>query len=191
MDTSSKRATKLRKFYARHKRLPSYQEMLGLFGVRSKNAVSRAVHKFIEAGIVEKDSKNRLVPGPALFGVRVLGSVQAGWPSPAEEELADAVSLDDYLIGNKEATFMLHVSGDSMIDAGIHPGDLVLVERNRTPRTGDIVIAHVDGEFTVKRLERKNNKLALVPANPKFKIIYPSNELSIEGVVVSVIRKYH
>ena len=78
----------------------------------------------------------------------------AGFPTPAEEELVDTITIDEFLINNKEATYMLKVSGDSMIDAGIQPGDMVLVERNRNAKEGDIVIAEVDNEWTMKYLEK-------------------------------------
>jgi len=81
--------------------------------------------------------------------VPVLGTVIAGFPSPAEEELADTMTLDEYLITNKEATYILKVNGESMIDAGILPGDLLLVKRGIDPRDGDIVIAQVDREWTM------------------------------------------
>ena len=84
----------------------------------------------------------------------MLGMVTAGFPSPAEEELVDALSLDDYLIGNRQATFILKVSGDSMRDAGILPDDLVIVDRGLNPKNGDIVIAEVDGEWTMKYLKK-------------------------------------
>ena len=92
----------------------------------------------------------------ALNGeVPLLGIVEAGFPSPAEEELIDTMSLDEYLIENKEASYILRVKGDSMIDAGIREGDLVIVERTNAPRVGDIVIAEVDGEWTMKYLRKR------------------------------------
>jgi repressor LexA len=78
-----------------------------------------------------------------------------------------------------------------MIDAGIRPGDMVLVERNRNPKEGDIVIAEVDKEWTMKYLKKENGCLVLVPANKKYKTIIPGEELNIAAVVIAVIRKYH
>jgi SOS-response transcriptional repressor LexA len=80
---------------------------------------------------------------PKASVVGVLGSVEAGFPSPAEEELVDTLSLDDLLIQNREATFLLKVSGDSMINAGILPGDMVIIDKGLTPKSGDIVIARL------------------------------------------------
>ncbi|HTW96156.1 MAG TPA: S24 family peptidase, partial [Candidatus Methylomirabilis sp.] len=99
-------------------------------------------------------------------------------------------SLDEYLIENKEATFILKVSGESMIDAGIMPGDMVLVERGRDPRDGDIVIAEVDNAWTMKYFRKKGNKIILEPANKKFSPIIPKSDLRVAAVVRSVIRKY-
>jgi repressor LexA len=124
------------------------------------------------------------------MGVKILGSIQAGWPSPAEEELVDTVSLDEYLIKHPEQTFLVKVTGDSMIDAGIHEGDLVLVERGRQPRHRDIVIAQVDNEWTMKYYEKAGREVRLMAANKKYPPIQPKEELNVGGVVVAVIRKY-
>lgn len=185
-----KRITAVRDFYARMKRLPSYSEMLELFNLRSKQAVARVVEKMLHVGVVEKDSSGRLVPGSSFRGVRLLGDVAAGWPSPAEEELADVMSLEEYLVDNKEATFLLRVSGDSMVGAGIQPGDFVLVDRSREATTNDIVIAQVDGEYTMKRFTRRGRGVVLIAENPNYSPITADETLSIEGVVVGVVRKY-
>ncbi|MDP3970815.1 MAG: transcriptional repressor LexA [bacterium] len=190
MSTYEQRKNKITNFYTKHKRLPSYSEMLELFSLKSKNAVARIVQKLIEQEIVEKDNTNRLIPGKLLGGVRKLGTVEAGWPSPAEEELADAISLDEYLIENKEASFLLTVSGESMIGVGINPDDLVIVERGKPPRSGDIVVAEVDGEWTIKTYEKHGDNIRLLPANSKFKPIIPRESLHIAGVVTAVVRKY-
>jgi SOS regulatory protein LexA len=123
-------------------------------------------------------------------GVRILGLVEAGFPTPASEELIDTMSLDEYLIENREATYLLKVKGDSMIEAGIMPGDLVLVERGRTAKPGDIVVAEVDGEYALKYLRKKGREHYLESANSKYKDIYPKEELKIEAVLRAVIRKY-
>jgi SOS regulatory protein LexA len=120
----------------------------------------------------------------------IIGTVEAGWPSPAEEELVDTLSLDELLITNREASFLLRVSGDSMTGAGIMPGDLVIVDRGQPPKSGDIVIAEVDGQWTMKYLRKRGDNVVLIPANPKYKPIRPKNELTIGGVVTAVVRKY-
>ncbi len=121
---------------------------------------------------------------------KLLGSVEAGFPSPAEEELVDTISLDELLIQNKESTFLLKVSGDSMTGAGIMPGDMVIVDRGLAAKSGDIVIAQVDGEWTMKYLKKRGENAFLVAANPKYQPIRPKTELKITGVVTAVVRKY-
>lgn len=120
----------------------------------------------------------------------VIGTVEAGFPSPAEEELVDTLSLDELLIRNREASFLLKVTGDSMTGAGILPNDMVVVDRSETPKSGDIVIAEVDGQWTMKYLRKRGDSVMLIPANPKYKPIRPKNELKIAGVVTAVVRKY-
>lgn len=103
---------------------------------------------------------------------------------------AVSMSIDEYLIENKEATYMLKMKGESMIDAGIMPNDLVLVERGVEAKNRDIVIAEIDRQFTIRYYRIKNNKPHLQAGNKKFKDIYPEGELKIIAVVRSVIRKY-
>jgi SOS regulatory protein LexA len=184
---------KVKKFYTDNKIMPSYSDMMKMFNLKSKNAVFKIVNKLIDADLVEKDSQGRLMPtNKFLGGVKILGAVEAGFPTPAEEDLAETMSLDNYLIGNKEATFMLRVSGESMIDAGIQPDDMVIVERRTDAKDGDIVVAFIDGGYTVKFLRKRNGKVWLEPANSKFHDIIPADgeELRIMAVVKAVIRKY-
>jgi repressor LexA len=100
------------------------------------------------------------------------------------------MSFNEYLIQNKEATYILEVKGDSMIDAGILEGDLVVVERTNAPRVGDIVIADVDGAWTMKFLRKRGETFYLVAANPRYKPIVATQELRIVAVVIAVVRKY-
>lgn len=177
-------------FYKQNKRMPSFSELCKLWRLSSKNAVSKAVDKLNELGILEKDKKGRLIPRSITSQVKLLGSVEAGFPSPAEEELVDIISLDDLLIQNKEATYLLKVAGDSMSEAGILPGDMVIVNKGKNPKNNDIVIAEVDGEWTMKYLKKSGNTISLIPANSKYKPIKPKKELRIAGVVTAVIRQY-
>ena len=177
-------------FYQSKHRMPSFSEMGELTGIRSKGAVSKFINKLIQNNVLEKDEKGKLIPKSIAAAARVLGTVEAGFPSPAEEELADTMSLDDFLIQNPQATFLLKVSGDSMSGAGILPGDMVIVDKGQTPKSGDIVIAEVDGEWTMKYLRKRGSDVALIPANPKYKPIKPERELKIAGVVTAVVRKY-
>ncbi len=177
-------------FYREKGRMPSYSEMGELVGFKSKNAVFKLVGRLEAANVLKRDDKGRLIPVSIKNTTKVLGTVEAGWPSPAEEELADTLSLDEFLIENPAATFMLKVSGDSMTGAGIMPGDMVLVDKGAVPKSGDIVIAEVDNEWTMKYLRKRGESVSLVPANPAYKPIKPKDELRIAGVVTAVIRKY-
>ena len=186
--------TKLESFYTQNKRMPTYSEMMVLFGFKSKNAVFKVVEKLIDAGLVAKDHLGRLIPAKSftedIASVPMLGFVTAGLPATVEEELADMVNLDDLLIEKKAQTYMLEVDGDSMIDAHIEKGDMVIVERANQAKDGQIVIAEVDGEFTMKYFRDKGGKRWLEPANKNYKPIYPERSLNINAVLKAVIRKY-
>lgn len=189
MEMMQKKKQVLR-FYERERRMPSFAELAIILGVKSKNAVAKTVKHWLQDNFVGQDGLGRLLPGNLFSGVRLLGSVQAGFPSPAEEELADTMTMDEYLIKNREATFMLKVSGDSMEEAGIIEGDMVLVERNVTPKEGDIVIAEVDHAWTMKYFKKDKEGVYLLPANKKYQIIRPQGELNVAAVVRAVVRKY-
>lgn len=177
-------------FFRDNKRLPSYSEMAGLFGFRSKNAVFRLVNRLAVEGYITKDPNGRLCPVSNRMGLPLLGYVQAGFPSPAEEELVDTMSLDEYLIRKPAASFLLKVTGDSMIDAGIHQEDLTIIERGVQPKNGDIVLAEVDREWTLKYYQKRGGKIELIAANKKYPPIIPKEELKIAGVLRGVVRKY-
>ncbi|MDR3519360.1 MAG: transcriptional repressor LexA [Candidatus Pacebacteria bacterium] len=181
---------KIESFYTENKRMPTYTEMLKLFDFKSKNAVFKVVEKLMEAGLVAKDHLGRLIPSETFGEVPMLGYVTAGFPATVEEELVDTVNLDDLLIKNKPLTFMLEVDGDSMIEAHIEKGDMVLVEKTNQAKDGQIIIAEVDGEFTMKYLREKGSKRWLEPANKNYKPIYPEHSLNVVAVLKAVIRKY-
>lgn len=181
---------KLIAFHKREKRMPTYTEMMHLFDFKSKNAVARLVDKFIEEGIAIKDHLGRLIADDSFNSIPMLGSVKAGFPADVAEELTDTINIDDYLLPKKENSYMLTVDGDSMIDAHIANGDMVLVEKTNIAKDGQIVIADVDGEFTMKYFRKKGDKVWLEPANKDFKPIYPTTYLNITAVVKAVIRKY-
>lgn len=180
---------KLRQFCRERHRPPSVEEIRRLFHYRSKNAAAWIVRRLSDKGLLKKDGSGRILLG-SLGGVKLLGTVQAGLPAPAEEELLDTLSLDEYLVRRPAETFLVRVTGDSMKDAGIFAGDLVLVERRAASKSGDILIAQVDGEWTMKQYEKKGGRVRLVAANPKYRPIYPKSELVLGGVVVAVVRKY-
>lgn len=177
-------------FWEKHKRMPGYKEIMATTGLASKNSVYKLINRLVDEGVLKKDKEGKLSPGRALSGIPLLGLVEAGFPSPAEEELLDVMDFDEYLTPNKESSYILKVKGESMIEAGINPGDLVIVERRATYKPGQIVIASVDGEYTMKYLRKSGEKYYLDPANSAYKPIYPKGPLSIEAVVTGVVRKY-
>ena len=181
---------KLENFYSKNKRMPTYSEMMELFGFKSKNAIFKIVNKLIDAGLVAKDHLGRLIPTKSFGEIPILGFITAGFPATVEEELTDTVNLDDFLIKNKPLTYMLEVDGDSMIDAHIEKGDMVLVEKTNQAKDMQIVIAEVDGEFTMKYFRKEGNKIWLEPANENYKPIYPTQSLNVIAVLKAVIRKY-
>ena len=188
METDYKKI--LIKFYGSEKRMPTYSEMMSLFGFKSKNAVARIVEKLIDAGLVTKDQLGRLLPSSSLTETPLVGLVKAGFPSPSEDLMETTINIDSYLIKKKDSTYIFEVDGDSMIDAHIADGDLVIAERTETAKDGDIVIAEVDGEFTLKYFKKEGSKVWLQPANKNFKPIYPVSDLKIKAIVKGVIRKY-
>jgi DNA polymerase V len=118
-----------------------------------------------------------------------LESVSAGFPSPAEDYVEGRLDLNDFLIRNPSATFFVRVTGDSMIDAGIYSGDILVVDRSLNPKNSSIVIAVIDGELVVKRLGMQKNKLYLLPENRKYEPIEITQEMNFEvwGIVTTVI----
>jgi DNA polymerase V len=135
-------------------------------------------------------------PVPFLCGSMLLPeagcTVQAGFPSPADDFLVRRIDLSQELIAHPQATFLLRVSGESMKDAGIFDGDMLLVDRAIKPRHGHVVVAVVDGEFTVKYLYQRVGRIKLKPANPTFPEITPREGQTLEvwGVVTASIKRF-
>ncbi|MDL2207385.1 translesion error-prone DNA polymerase V autoproteolytic subunit [Desulfovibrio sp. OttesenSCG-928-F20] len=130
-----------------------------------------------------------LVPADREGAPICLCPVVAGWPSPAEDYIEDTLDLHKHVVRNEPATFFLHASGDSMIGAGIHDGDILVVDRSITAAPGKVVIAAVDGELTVKRLVRRGKRLLLMPENPDYTAIDITRheDTCIWGVVTYVL----
>ena len=116
-------------------------------------------------------------------------AVTAGFPSPADDYLESKLDLNDYLIKHPSATFFVRVVGDSMVNAGIHNNDIIIVDRSIKPKHGKIIVAALDGQMTVKRLYRRDKKVILLPENKLFKPIEISDsmEIVIWGVATNVI----
>jgi SOS regulatory protein LexA len=182
---------RLQDYYARHRVLPSYARIGTLVGLNSKASVAGLVLRLKAEGFVESTPDRRLKPGRRFFERPMAESVQAGLPMPAPDTTApDAITIDERLISNPSKTVLIKVKGDSMIDAGIHPGDTVVVEKRGSANVGDIVVAILDNEFTLKRFDREKGRVVLRPENRAYPVIRPKGDAEIFGVVVGLFRKY-
>ncbi len=187
--TTESRRGKLLSFYRKNRRMPNITEMMDLFGLASRSSAFYASERLIEEGYANKDRTGKLVPAPGLFRVSLLGHIRAGFAAPAEEELADTVTIGDYLIGDPNASYLLQVEGDSMQDAGIQSGDMVVFERTQNFKPGDIVVALTEDGYTLKYLRKKGQIFFLEAANDQYPDIHPK-EGQIIGKVTSTFRKY-
>lgn len=127
----------------------------------------------------------------ALLGYRLPNAISAGFPSPAEDLGAQRIDLGQLLITHPQATYFLRASGHSMVEAGIFDKDILVVDRAIKPRHGHIVVAVVDGDFTVKQLYQRGGRLKLKAANPTYPDIFPKDGQTLEvwGVVTASIRQ--
>ncbi len=168
--------------------MPSVSEVMKVCGFTSRSSAFYQIEKLIKEGVIEKDSKGKVIP-KNLHELKLVGNIRAGFASPAEDELADTISIGEYMIGHKESSFILKVDGDSMIDAGILEGDMVIFERGRDPKNGDIVVALTEDGYTLKYLKSTKDGIYLKAANSDYPNIYPK-EGQIIGVVTASFRKY-
>jgi repressor LexA len=182
--------TALQDYYARHRALPSYASIGGLLGLRSKSSVAALVARLKLAGFLESTPDRRLAPTRRFFQRPLAETpVHAGLPDPVDDAPADALTLDDYLIERPSQTVLVRVKGDSMQDAGILDGDLAVVEKRGTARRGEVVVAIVDNQFTLKRLDLERGRFILRPENKAYPVIRPEGALEIFGVMVGLVRK--
>lgn len=181
---------KLQDYYARHRVLPSYASIGTLVGLNSKASVAEMVLRLKAEGFLESAPDRRLKPGKHFFERAVAESVRAGFPSPAAESRPETLTIDEHLIPHPSRSVLITVKGDSMIEAGIHPGDTVVVEKRVAANVGDIVVAIIDNEFTLKRLDRERGRIVLRPENKAYPVIRPKGDAEIFGVVVGLFRKY-
>ncbi len=180
----------LQDYYARHRALPSYASIGNLLGLKSKSSVAAMVARLKLAGYIESTPDRRLAPTGRFFARALAESpVQAGQANPVEDGHSDALTIDDYLIERPSATVLIRVKGDSMQDAGILEGDLVVVEKTASAKRGDVVVAIVDGQFTLKRLDVERGQFVLKPENKAYPVIRPEGTLEIFGVMVGLVRK--
>jgi repressor LexA len=182
--------TSLQDYYAQHRALPSYASIGSLLGLKSKSSVAAMVARLKLAGFLDSTPDRRLAPTKRFFARPLAESpVRAGLPEQMDDSNADALTIDDYLIERPSQTVLIRVKGDSMMDAGIFDGDLVVVEKRPSAHKGDIVVAIVDNQFTLKRLDLEDGKFVLRAENKAYAVIRPEGSLEIFGIMVGLVRK--
>lgn len=186
----------LQDYYARHRLIPSYAAISALLGFSAKTAAASLVRRLEAAGYLQRTPDRRLTPTARFFErPRSVASVRAGLPEAALDNSADMVSIDGLLVHKPSRTFFVPIKGDSMRDAGLLEGDTAVCEQGRAAKPGDIVVAVVDGELTIKTLieertgSRPGKRLVLKPENPDYPILRPE-PLELIGVVTGSFRSY-
>lgn len=176
---------------------PSVSEIAKFLKVASKNSVAKILHQLEEKGYIRISGKARGIEildsngqstVKGIFSVPILGNIQAGMPTYAEQNIEDWINLPQTLLKSRRDVFLLRVRGDSMKNAGIFEGDLVIVRPAKDAINGDIVVALLHDEATVKRFIKIQNRAYLKPENDNYKNIYPKEEWTVQGKVVGVIR---
>jgi repressor LexA len=180
-----------------HNLPPSISEMATFLKVKSKNAVAKLLNSLEAAGHIKTSGKARGISvlnalgeslQKGLIAVPLLGNIQAGSPHLAEEYIEEWINLPQSLIKGRRDVFLLKVRGDSMVNAGIYEGDLVIVRPTKEVKNNDIVVALLHDEATVKRFIQIKNRAYLKAENPDYKNIYPKEDWMVQGKVVGVIR---
>jgi repressor LexA len=184
VNTKDKIVKFLKEFTAKKGFAPSVREIAGHLGFKSTKAIKVHLDELAQKGVIKK--KRGVARGISLkeTGMPIAGRITAGEPTLEFEGIDGYFSLDKWK--NK---FLLRVKGDSMVGAGIHEGDLVVIDRTREPLKGNIVVALIEDETTVKRLDKKNRNWILKPENPDYPII--DKDFEVIGVVIGVIRSYY
>ena len=183
--------SKLQDYYANWKSIPSYATLCGVFGIASKSWVKAILTRLSKAGFIERTPDGVWVPMRQFFARPLAeSSVTAGMPVSVDSGQGELFVIDEMLIDTPSKTTLIPVRGDSMVEAGIHDGDVAVVEKRMSANVGDIVVAIVDSEFTLKTLDKERGKFILRPANQAYPVIRPQGVLEIFGVLVGLIRKY-
>ena len=172
---------------------PSVREMCAGLGISSTATIVYHLKKLEEQGKLSREkSRNRAIEVSGvsmLSGIPVVGKVAAGIPITATENIEDTLSFSQNLFGDQDELFILKVQGESMINAGIFDGDKIVVHKQENAENGEIVVAMIDGEATVKRFYKEKNQIRLQPENDFMSPIIVKN-VQILGTVVGLIRAY-
>lgn len=180
----------LQDYFARHQVIPSVTELATLWRLEARSWAHRMAQRLKDEGYLEMSPGRRLRPGARFFERPIADTVRAGLPASANDRSYDnSLSIDRYLIDKPSETELFQVRGDSMTGAGIQEGDFVVIERRSMAHPGEIVLARVDGEFTLKTLARDQQGYWLEAANPAYAPIRPTEGLEIHGVMVGLFRK--
>jgi repressor LexA len=181
---------RIQDYYAQWRSLPAYEPLQAVLGLASRAGIGKVLKRLRDAGFLERTPAGRWTP-TARFFERPLAdaSVPAGLPVGTTDS-GEAHSIDAWLVRQPSRTVLIPVTGDSMIDAGIHSGDRVVVERDAPARPGDVVVALIDNEFTLKTLAVEDGEAVLQPANSAYSTLRPGDRLQVFGVVVGLIRSY-
>lgn len=170
--------------------LPSFETIAKEFNFKHKNSVWQYFNKLKEEGLIEEDTDKRFRIKRSLFGaIQMMSHVRAGFASAGEDYVEKRVSLDEQFNIDNPSTFLFQVVGDSMTDLGIFEGDTVVIHKCSEARSGDIVLAYIDGGYTLKTYRKKNGEVWLEPANEKYPILKPKEVLEIFGILKGVVRK--
>ncbi len=182
----------LRDYYADCRRIPSLQRICELMGFASKTAAKKLLHRLEAEGFVARTPDDDAWMPDRRFFERLWAeaAVPEGNPVMPGESNAEPFYVDDYVVRTPSRTVLIPVKGDSMVDAGIHDGDLAVVEQGKAATKGDFVVAIVDNEFTLKELILEKGKFALKPHNPGYPILRPKGALEVYGVMVGLVRRY-
>jgi repressor LexA len=190
MERAADYLARLQDFYARHHVLPgSYSELGKLWDIKAKSWVSTLVERLKDERYLASLPGGKFKPGPRFFERPLAESVRAGLPSEAGDA-HEALTIDHFLIDHPSRTVLVRVKGDSMVEAGIHDGDIAVVEKRPSANAGEIVVAVVEGEFTLKYLARDRSGYFLKAANPAYAPLRATGTLEIFGVLRGLIRKY-
>lgn len=182
--------SRLQDYFARWKCIPSYERLCALWGLASRSAAGKVLERLRRAEFLERTPDGAWVPARRFFERQLARqAVQAGNPAVDVEAGMTALLLDDLLVDTPSRTLLVKVRGESMREANIFDGDVVIVERQAQAASGEIVVALVDGELTVKRLLRDGVGWLLHPENPEFADIRPEGELTLVGVVTGLARR--
>ena len=189
----------IEEYQLQHGSSPTLREMREYFGVSSDNSILKHLKALKDKGYIQKNDTPRGIK--LLSNVKerlqsteiklpLLGMIPAGGPVLSEEYIEKWLNVGKDVVYKVQDSYLLRVTGTSMINAGIHEGDILVVCGALEPRSGDIVVALVDGQNTVKRYINDGSEVYLKAENPEYENIYPEGELCIQGVVTGLLRYY-